>query len=391
MRKLLALILVCLGLSISTVSACGGLFCQTSPVNQQAERIIFAMNDDGTISAYVQINFTGNSSDFAWVVPVPSVPGIDVAEMASFNELDLLTQPVFIPPARPNCFPAQPQAVMMSGLSENAVSVRATDTGVIVLASGTAGPYAYDVITSEDSNAMFRWLRENDYQVTPEMGPLLRVYTEEDMIFLAMKLQPENGVQDIQPIVMTYESDVPMIPIRLTAVAANPNMNILTWIFADEQAYPANYETIKIANDELRSDFTSFGGINYTTLLDSRIDQYQGLGMITEYAQPSSELAGRFTDPLLVQLSQEHGYLTRLLGRMSPEEMTVDPVFMFNEQLENVSNIRDLSQVNAEVFWNCPPANYSNLVYVGVFAGLFSLVLGGGIMVWLRRSKTKRA
>jgi hypothetical protein len=388
MRKSLFFILILLLLTVGTVSACGGLFCQTSPVNQQAERIIFSMNADGTISAYVQINYTGDAANFAWVVPVPSVPKLDVVEMASFNELDLLTSPVIFPPAMPNCFPQGFDAVLGNVAAPNLV-MSMEDSSVIVLASGTAGPYAYDVITSDDSNEMFRWLRENEYQVTQDMGPLLRVYTEEGMVFLAMKLQPESGVQDIQPIVMTYESDVPMIPIRLTAVAANPDMNILTWIFADEQAYPANYEPVEVLNEDIRAA-SQFGGNNYLSLLDTEIDRYQGLGMITEYAQPTSEIAGSFTDPLLVQLSQDHRYLTRLLGRMSPEEMTLDPVFMFDGQLENVSNLRDLSEMNAEVFWNCPPANYSNLVYVGVFSGLFGLVIGGAFMAWLRRSKAKR-
>jgi hypothetical protein len=387
MRKLLILISSML-LSIGTASACGGLFCQNVPVNQNAERIIFTMNDDGTITAYVQINYTGDAPNFSWIVPVPSVPEMDVAEMASFNELDLLTSPVIIPPPTPAC--AFPEGrLMMSMDSTGAMPELALSDSVVVLASGTTGPYQYDVITSPDSNEIYAWLRENDYQVTPEMGPLFRLYTDEGMVFLAMKLQPEAGVQDIQPIKMTYESDAPMIPIRLTAVAANPDMSILTWIFADEQAYPANYEHIEIANDELRA-LSSFGGNNYMPLLDARVDAYQGLAMMTEYAQPTTAIAGSFVDPLLVQLSQENRYLTRLIGRMSPEEMTVDPVFMFNGQLDNVSNVRDLSGMNAEVFWNCPPPNYSDLIYVGAFSGLFGLVIGGAVVAWMRRSKTKR-
>src|SRR5262245_11554659 len=82
--------------------ACGGLFCQNVPVDQAAERIIFTV-DPGEISAYVQINYTGSAPNFAWVVPVPSVPEVDVAEMSSFTELQAATEPVFMLPPRPNC------------------------------------------------------------------------------------------------------------------------------------------------------------------------------------------------------------------------------------------------------------------------------------------------
>src|SRR5688500_17604027 len=102
MRKILFLMIL-LFVIVGTASACGGLFCQTVPVNQQGEQIIFTMNHDGTISAYVQISYTGDAPNFAWVVPVPAVPEIDVAEMETFEELNLLTQPVFMAPPVPAC------------------------------------------------------------------------------------------------------------------------------------------------------------------------------------------------------------------------------------------------------------------------------------------------
>src|ERR671928_78331 len=74
--------------------ACGGFFCTNVPVDQAAERIIFAVNDDGTIDAYVQINYTGAPDAFAWVVPVPNPPKLDVVNMTMLRELDRLTQPV---------------------------------------------------------------------------------------------------------------------------------------------------------------------------------------------------------------------------------------------------------------------------------------------------------
>ena len=45
--------------AVESTLACGGFFCQNSPVDQNAERIIFAHNRDGTISTYVQIQYTG--------------------------------------------------------------------------------------------------------------------------------------------------------------------------------------------------------------------------------------------------------------------------------------------------------------------------------------------
>ena len=131
-----------------------------------------------------------------------------------------------------------------------------------------------------------------------------------------------------------------MIPLRLTAVAANPDMAVMVWIYADRQAVPMNYAKMSIANDEL----TFFGwgqGNDYRRLMGTKADEYGGQAFITEYAAPTSEL--RVTHPLLQQLAQRFAYVTRLNTVISPEEMTVDPVFDYNPQLKDVSNVRDMS------------------------------------------------
>jgi hypothetical protein len=161
-------------------------------------------------------------------------------------------------------------------------------------------------------------------------------------------------VQDIQPVVMTYESTRPMIPLRLTAVAANPNMNVVTWIFADSQAYTTNYARPVIRDEHLRGSFGSPDGTNYLALVDMTVDLYQGRAFITEYAQPTSALISQGPDDaLLIDLVRRYDYVTRFFGRISPEEMTVDPMFDLDPDLPDVSNIHDLSRFKQEAFWGC--------------------------------------
>ncbi len=45
--------------TVQSAQACGGFFCQNSPIDQNAERIIFTQNHDGTVSAYIQIHTRG--------------------------------------------------------------------------------------------------------------------------------------------------------------------------------------------------------------------------------------------------------------------------------------------------------------------------------------------
>jgi hypothetical protein len=216
-----------------------------------------------------------------------------------------------------------------------------TADSIQIFASGEVGPYGFDVIGSEDPDALVEWLRENQYRVTEEMVPLINIYVEEQFVFLAMRLLPGQGAQDVQPVKITYPSERPMIPLRLTAVAANPDMAVMTWFYADSQAVPVNYAKMQIADDELT--LSIFGGSNYRQLMSDRADEFGGHAFITEYAAPTQEL--RVSHPLLRELGNRYAYVTRLNTVISPLEMTVDPVFDYDPQAKDVSNIHDLSEM----------------------------------------------
>ena len=108
-----------------SVLACGGFFCVDTPVDQNAERIIFTQNRDGTVSAYVQIEYTGSAPDFSWILPLPEAidaSDIEVPEdaMAAFSELEVATDPVFIPPPLPECVINAP--IMMAAMAATGLS-----------------------------------------------------------------------------------------------------------------------------------------------------------------------------------------------------------------------------------------------------------------------------
>ena len=63
-----------------------------------------------------------------------------------------MTAPLFIPPPAPDCLRQRPLPM---------AAPAAAASGVDVLASGTVGPFAYDVVTSPDPQAMITWLRDN--------------------------------------------------------------------------------------------------------------------------------------------------------------------------------------------------------------------------------------
>lgn len=330
--------------------ACGGFFCSRSPVDQTAEHILFTVNDDHTVSAYVQIKYTGDKDDFAWVVPAPGVPTLtaDFPNLA-LQSLDTATQPQY---TKNSCY--RGGGVNFAGAP---TAGPAEDVGgVTVLAVQAVGPFNTVTLEGTSADVIVQWLQENGYRITDNMIPLLQPYVEGGMHFVAVKLQADKSTADIQPLGMTYDGDKPMIPIRLTAVAAQPEMGIVTWILSNRRWAPENYVNLKIADSLI--EFDQYGNQNnYLTVVSREADKVGGQAFVTEYAKSTADILEQVTNQqvgfgnpdadkaraALLPLLQKFPYITRLYARMSAEEMTEDPLFMASSDRTDVNNVHDLT------------------------------------------------
>src|SRR5688572_12284491 len=161
-----------------TASACGGFFCsQAQPVNQAAERIIFADNGDGTVTAVIQILYQGPSENFSWLLPLSSVPEGDqlgVASDIAFTRLQLATNPQFNlnTVVEGTCRSRDRNVdVELNDSAETPVNPQSGDSlgsgGPVNLeASGTVGAFDYAVISvdanvADPSTPASEWLGEN--------------------------------------------------------------------------------------------------------------------------------------------------------------------------------------------------------------------------------------
>lgn len=274
--------------------ACGGLFCSSAnPVNQAAERIIFSFDRaKQEVTAVVEILYQGPADKFAWVLPVPGTPTVGVSTSAVLDRLQMLTNPTFAVQRTwaNSCGPenARPAADAGSPLSPQPPINGGGKPDVAVLASGAVGPYLWELITvnpmlSDPGMAAIDWLKANGYEVG-DLGPgILRSYLREGGLnLIAFKLQKDKTAGSIRPVMLTYKSDRPMIPIRPTAVAANPDMGILVFVLSSARAVPINYRTLEL-NETLINWFNP--GPTYNQVVTAAADEAGGQGFVTELAR----------------------------------------------------------------------------------------------------------
>lgn len=327
--------------------ACGGFFCSSSPIDQTGERIIFAINGEaGTITTIVQLAFTGEKHEFAWVVPVPGAPELTTFPQLALNALDSATAVRVELSAE-----CEPRLTLINGGGGLSAST------VLVLSTETVGPFDTVVIAGRDPDELVLWLQDNGFNVTEEMRPMIQPYAEMAMPFLALKLTADAEVSDIEPIAMTYKARAPMIPLQLSAVAAEPEMRVTAWILADERWESDNYPNITISDQDIELEQNSH---DYYTAVSRRVDEAGGRAFVTDYAGPAAELqAVLASQPAATPEAQEaqaaisellsgYPYVTRLFTRISAHEMIEDPTFAVSENQQPVSNIRDLSAQSCE-------------------------------------------
>jgi len=118
------------------------------------------------------------------------------------------------------------------------------------------------------------------------LGPdVLRPYLQGGMNLIAFRLSKNQGAGSIRPVILTYASERPMIPIRPTAVAANDDMGILVWVLGSGRAIPSNYASLEL-NEALIDWFNP--AMSYNDVVTAAADEAGGRGFVTEMAAPTA-------------------------------------------------------------------------------------------------------
>jgi hypothetical protein len=389
MKTALALALAATLISdIPRADACG---CLSPPavtegdyaVNQEAEQIIFEA-EPGWVTAHVLIRYAGDPAQFAWLIPVPEVPELSLSPISAFALLDNLTAPdvtvdqenicpqsewtcsYHAPLSCPGQYEESPGGFgnfADAGVaSEDAAS---SPPPVTVISTQTVGDYQTVTFRASEASAAVQWLHDNGFIVNPTTSIYMESYIAANMVFVAAKLVPGAGVSAIKPLKMRYRAANPTVPLILTAVAAEPNLTVETFVYSSAPFKPLGHPVVTI--DPKRIAYDRLGRLNYPEVLTRTIDEAGGDGFAIEYrgspVQPSfgmspccysdydqcglggdgqcecpgtefdaadcNATAGDINDgvALLNDLATRYTALTRITTRVSPEEMTWDPAF----------------------------------------------------------------
>jgi MYXO-CTERM domain-containing protein len=364
--------------------ACGGCLAPADVATAvDSHRMIIALGSERTI-LWDQIVYSGDPDDFVWVLPVPSPDvEIDIASSTFIDELDFLTAPRVSPEPRPvqPCF----------GCCSAGAGDAPVDDEVIVYNSEVVGPYETVTIGSEDPGALADYLTENGYAIDPSIEPILGKYADAGNAFVVLRLAPDQGVQHMEPVRISYPGFMGSFPLEMVTVGARGVLDLSLWVIAEQRYEASNYANVTVSPDDVVfswADQTS----NYADAFAATIEAAGGRAWVTEFAGGIDR--SFLTDPseldLAAQVVGSALIATRMRTRTRVENLNADITLAPAADPTLVS--RDIT-AGAEIDRPFADADDEGCSAAMKSTGDAALILIAllGLAVWRRRRRSTRS
>jgi hypothetical protein len=297
---------ICLALAASLFGArdaraCGGCYhrpSETETTVVTGHRMVLSVSTTQTV-LWDQIQYDGDPSEFAWVLPVKQGARIELATDAWFETLDAATAVNVVSPPL-DCAPAPSAERSGCGVDyETGEAVDLADTGggysipsepVTVVHRGTVGPYETVTLSTDTPGALNTWLESHGFAVDTDIQPIIDAYVAEGFDFIALRLQPGKGVRAMKPVRVVMKGASPALPLRMVAAGTGPFVDIVLFVVTEGRFVTKNFPGATIPVDELSWDHLTTES-NYTALRKSALDGDKGRSWLTSYAKKGALLS----------------------------------------------------------------------------------------------------
>lgn len=274
----------------------------------KTSQVILVRNGERT-TVTMSSDFQGNVSDFAMVIPVPTVlqrEDIRVVERRIFDQFDAYSGPRLVEywdPSPCNRYIDAEAASEVFSVNKRASAKMEHSSDeekdkykVAVVARYTVGEYDIQILNALESGGLERWLNDHGYKIPEGAKEVLEPYIKSNMKFFVVKVNLEEqqrlSSQLLRPIQISFNSPKFMLPIRLGMANGEGNQDMILYAFTQKgRVETTNYRTIKMPSDRNVPEFVKdYFGRFYTDLYKENIRK-EGYGNI--YLEYAWDLSGQ--------------------------------------------------------------------------------------------------
>lgn len=221
-----------------------GLFLYESA---QRAVVIYA-EEDGTEDLIVQAGVRGQADEFAWIIPVPSMPEVTSADAELFYEAAWMTRPEYRHRgdaggcACDEGFQTQPAG--------------SSGGDVTIYDELTVGVYAVRIVGADSTAALADSLEAWGYLHEANRSVVLETlghYVDKDWIFVALRVQGDGFTPGhpndfyyggTDPVRLRFETGEPVYPLRISAMSADEISDVTLYVCARHRMTFPGAETL---------------------------------------------------------------------------------------------------------------------------------------------------
>ncbi|WP_229880510.1 DUF2330 domain-containing protein [Streptomyces alanosinicus] len=295
--RILTLVLTLLGVQLSWLVApayacgCGAM------VPDPAREI--AVSDEQSVLRWdgrqeqivMRLTVNGDARHAAWIMPVPHRAAVRLGDPALFDQLATATAPVHR--TRYHFWPYNGDWPFDDHDSAADAPAPGADSAVGVVDRQRLGPFDVARLTATDPAALEDWLHTHGFSLPARLKTALRPYVDRHWEYVAVRLAPDTGTGTgtggstgplhgaLDPLHLTFASDRPVYPMRLSRLASLPQ-SLGLYVLAAHRM-------------QTRS---AIGGLQPTVLFAGRVHPHGGaLGKLAARTPYLTALTQRFPEP----------------------------------------------------------------------------------------------
>ncbi len=328
---------------LSPAWPCAGLVTKDyteALASSDAQQAILHIGEE-TVSVEYRVRYTGNASEFAWIIPVPGkVEQVAEGSEERFVALEEATAPTVRyveESAEDGDGGGCGNGCLFSSysLSDNAKAGgfetgTARGGGISVVAEGYAGAFEYTVLEAEEADGLVAWLEAEGYDTTIS-APSIRAYVEDEIPFswVAVQLAPDaattpDGGVVLPPLRIQWSAgdDGELhagYPARMAATSMLSEVRTELFVLAESRVEPGNGWTA--------SEVPSIAGVDGVDPTDVYADELRRIG--TTHAALLTVRGVSYTDEAAGDV-----YVTRFDTIVAPPTNQADVTFVETGDME---------------------------------------------------------
>lgn len=223
---------------------CAALVHETgSLAESDSQEAILWREDAGSVIAH-SVTYSGDAADFGWIIAIPAgFQSIEEGDPNTFDDLRAATQPEVVWTSAAGDSDTSCGCAGGSKAGSDALSMDSGDfsNGVVVVAEGFAGDYAYTVVDADDATALAEWLGDNGWDVGATQTTLDAYVAAGDTELVLVELVPDvadtpDGGRTLPPVVIRSSSTILRYPSAMARYAGATELRTTAWVIGDERA-----------------------------------------------------------------------------------------------------------------------------------------------------------